>query len=709
MQKKNRRLILALDRLLSKSLIQQMLVLAGVILVLFAISFILLYITGDDWITYCDKKHISHWIFPLYLLIDPNAFNNLYTNDDVPISKTTLIISGITFMMGVLLFTGAFISILTNVISRRVEKHSDGLIHYLKSGHYIIMGYDDMVSSVIKDIFKRDSKAYILLLSAVDAKTLHEKLRKSLSDGQIDHVIINYGLRISKEFYEEIHLESAEEIFIVGYRAYPIHDAMNIECVDSICNYLKEHKDYNRPKRLTCVFEDLDTYQAFKTSEIFNDVKHLGIEFLPYNFHMTWAKQVLIEREYKGKNDVAIPYPSIYGNGITKETDKYVHIVFVGTSNFSVAFAMEAAQLLHFPNFHKKKLRTRITFIDKKADEEMSVFLTRNRHFFEIQPYTYRDLTDDTDQNDKHCRLHSDGIEDTDFLDTEFEFIKGDVFSERVQNEIRTWSNERDKQFLSIFLALTNQSDNFIMGMNMPDEVYDNEIPVFICQEKSDNFVYHLRIADRSNTLDRGKKEPKYYHVKDGELCDESRKNRYSNIYPFGMSDIPFTYDIVSIRRAKLINFLYNTEDHSVLAAMGSEQIWKKADELWDELSIALKWSNLYCAYNIQTKAATLRAMRGLSLDDSSHDFDELSQKEMEELAIVEHNRWNVEKLLMGYRKAKKDEDKYKHPEHATCLKMNKLNFIHHDIRPYEDLDEVKQHDFEIVKHIPWIMKMTEK
>ena len=81
----------------------------------------------------------------------------------------------------------------------------------------------------------------------------------------------------------------------------------------------------------------------------------------------------------------------------------------------------------------------------------------------------------------------------------------------------------------------------------------------------------------------------------------------------------------------------------------------------------------------------------------------------MEEIAIVEHNRWNVEKLLMGYRKAKEDEDKYKHPEHAKYLKRNKLNFIHHDIRPFEDLDKIRLLDYEIAKYIPWILKMTEQ
>ena len=78
-------------------------------------------------------------------------------------------------------------------------------------------------------------------------------------------------------------------------------------------------------------------------------------------------------------------------------------------------------------------------------------------------------------------------------------------------------------------------------------------------------------------------------------------------------------------------------------------------------------------------------------------------------MAKVKHNRWNVEKLLMGYRKARKEEDKYEHPEYVSKLKKNKNLYIHHDIRPYEDLDVIKELDREFSRYIPWIMKMTEK
>ena len=124
---------------------------------------------------------------------------------------------------------------------------------------------------------------------------------------------------------------------------------------------------------------------------------------------------------------------------------------------------------------------------------------------------------------------------------------------------------------------------------------------------------------------------------------------------------------------------------------------------------MALKWSNLYNAYAIRIKLATLRAMKGLDIDDTSQDTCPLSEKEASAMARVEHNRWNVEKLLMGYRKPHRDEDKYQYPQYAADLKKNKERFIHHDIRPFEQLAGITELDKEFSLYIPWIMRMTER
>lgn len=717
------------DRLLSTSIWKQFAVLFLCLCILLGLSYALLSFSNTDWTGFCNKHDIPKWLLPIYLLIDSNALNNLYVSDyntKHAVHGWMLAASTITFLCGAFVFNGIIISIVTNSIDRRVSKHKSGHIHYLKSGHYIIMGYDNMVPSIINHIFEKDNKAYILILSAFKSEDIYEKLCRVFSPKQLSHIIINYGHRMSKEYYKDIHLETAEYIYIVGQRDKSSHDARNVECVDSICDYLEQPGIKSRPSRITCVFEDLDTYAAFKTSEIFGRIKALDIEFIPYNFYAGWARQVFVKRFHKDRLNLGkqIKYPTVYGKEIKEDDDRYVHLVFVGTTNFAVAFAMEAAQVLHLPNGEKKK--TRISFIDLNADVEKDEFIVRNRHLFEIQPYIYRDFSSPSNSDAAEDGYRNDYIyfnedngykkEDSGFLDVEFEFIKGDVFSPKVQNLISDWAKEHnEKQYLSIFLAMSNEQKNFALGMNMPDAIYDNEIPVFIRQDRSDNFVSNLRHTDEG--IRNVAKRNTYTYIEGHEVKTKTLGGRYAHIYPFGMNDTAYSADETSLKCAKLINYLYCTmpsgnqfQSITVLNALSDSKVWADANEYWKELSVALKWSNLYNAYTLQLKLELLRIKRGLSLDETSKDFIALTDNEVEMLAKVEHNRWNVEKLLMGFRKPHKDEDKYEHDDKGmkAALEQNKKRFIHHDIRPYKQLDEVKELDKEFAKYIPWIIKMTE-
>lgn len=731
MKTKNyRRLWLLFDRALAQSLMRQLTILGVVLLVALGLSYLLLSLSGAEWQYFCEQEHINKFLLPIYLLIDSNAFNSLYMgNDAAYVHGWMLFASSIIFLIGAFIFNGVIIGIITNSIEQRVSSHREGHIHYLKSGHYIIMGYDDMVPSIITHIFEKDKEAYVLLMSAAEAEYIREKLRKVFSEKELKQIIINYGHRMSKDYYKDIHLETAEQIYIVGMRSVSAHDAINVECVDSICNYLEKLENKGFPKRITCVFEDLDTYAAFKTSEIFNRVNKLDIEFVPYNFYAGWAKQVFVKQCHKDMDrpKCEIFYPAVYGKkGICPDDKRYVHLVFVGTTNFSVAFAMEAANVLHFPNFRKENgyPRTLITFIDINADKEKDVFMTRNRHYFEVQSYYYQDLSKDS-MSDIRERIQptyfneANGYDtkDYDFLDVEFEFIKGDVFSSKVQTLIGQWAGETEKQYLSIFLALADQRQNFTFGMNMPDAVYDNEVPIFIRQDRSDNFVSNLRNVDED--IRSNQKKNTYFKVgTDGTLEQKVLGGRYANIYPFGMNDTAYSADEKSLKSAKLINFLYNTmpsdnkfQSIQDLDSISINQIRTEANRFWHDLPVALKWSNLYSAYTLRIKLATLRAMRGLEQSNTSLDTQSLSEGEAELMARTEHNRWNVEKLLMGYRKPHRDEDKYvaENGPFKDDLKRNKNRFIHHDIRPYEELDGVSELDKEFSRYIPWILKMAER
>ena len=741
MSRNRKKLWLFIDKALSQSFWTQLFILLVLLVILFGISYFFMWVVGcpDQGMNkFLNDTKISKFMVPLYLLIDTNALNNFYTRG---VSNWPLTISIITYLLGIFAFSGLIIGVITNLIDHRVQDYRNGLIHYLRKGHHIIMGYDDMVPSIIMDIFEKDKEKHrdtnILILTSYDVSKVKEKLQKSVAKDKLDKIIVNYGQKTASEYYKDIHLEKAEDIFVIGNRQQPAHDAVNVECVDSIYSYLEKIKSENKPKRIVCLFEDIDTFAALKTSEIFSKLKKLNMEFIPYNFYTGWTNQVFVKRQYREKNENAPQgYPAIYKNGIKPDDKKRVHMVIVGSNNFASTIATEAAHLHHFPNFDKdNSQKTRITFIDHNADHQMPLFFTRCRHFCEVQSYLYCDMTADNAQYSPeiHKELLSKEIDRHDFLDVEFEFIKGDVFSKQVQDLLRDWAVD-EQQYLSIFLAMTDQRNNFVMGMNMPDEVYENKTPIFIRQERADNFVTNLRKTDSD--------DHNYSCIANTDVKYSSRKGRYAYIYPFGMEDLAYCFDETSIKRAKLINYVYNflfeslgkllqkntnikddlkKELISVVEekkALPLDTTWSEANDQWKQLSVASKWSNFYFADNIQCKLDTLKAIRGKKISKD----DMLTEEEMKMIAVMEHNRWNVEKLFMGFRVAKPNEDFYKIKDiednnreqiadGAEKYKDNKKYlFIHSDIRPFNELNIKSTLLNEITAYcLPWILGMTEE
>lgn len=719
---------LRFDRMLAGSLWKQFVWIISILLITWGISYLCLSLSGTEWEQFCENHDVKPWLLPLYLLIDTNALNNLYIIDPNTVTPATgnsaivdvdtsshsvhgwlLVVSSVTYLVGLLIFNGIIISILSNWIAQRKENYTHGVSRYRYSGHYVIMGYDEMLPSVIADIIRRDSQANILVLSAVSSVIIRERLCKSVPKEHFDQIVVYYGHRIARDYYPDIQLEYAKEVYIVGKRSLPNHDAVNVECVESICSYLKDLKERKNCtyslKRITCVFEDIDTYTSFRTTDIFSDITNdLNIEFVPYNYYVSWARRIFVNKSYISKLDQKEhDYPCLCKNGIGLNDEHYVHLVFVGFSNFAVTFANEAANIFHFPNYEMAK--TKITFIERNADVEMPLFLTRNHHFFDVQPYYFSDYSEKGDKEIHKIisRLKFEG-KDADFLDVDFEFIKGDVFTSEVQSLLEGWAKD-EKQYLSIFLSMTNQRDNFALAMNMPDAVYNNEIPIFVRQDSSDNFITLLQQAD---TKAPRKGDPEYRKYENEKLFVKEAHGRYDHIYPFGMNDTSFFSDNTSFRRAKLINFLYQTADYGtnkfqsmeVLFAMSKDTIWKESEKFWKKQTVAEKWSNLYFAYSIDYKVRSFRVLNETGIE---------KEEALKVMSVVEHNRWNVEKLLMGYRKPKISEDMYnKSDDIAKKLKNNKNLFIHPQIRPFRELtDDMKQLDKEFNKYIPWIVSIA--
>jgi len=677
--------LLRFDRTFSETIWRQIFMLFGLFLILLIIGIIIC-----CFLPFGDKTtHLNGFERALYLLIDDNALNTIYTDN---FSMTcgrpiTIFFAVIGSLLGAIVFGGMLISVISNMLERRIENYRKGKNVYVKSGHYVILGYDEIVPSIIKQICTNPD-VYVLLQSSKPSEEIAEMIHSSIAQDCEERVIIKNGHRTSSQDLAELKLNKSAQIFIVGDRSLPSHDAMNIDCIEKVYKILEKNKEQGLPDSLVTVFEDLDTYAAMQVADLFDNIRSLGIEFIPYNFYADWAKQMFVDTD--GKR-----YPFVDGNGISPDSDKHVHLVIVGTSSFGVTLGIEAAKMLHFPNFKRGKNLTRITFIDLNADQERDLFMTRYRHFFEIQHHWYNDQW--------YPPTKFEGA-NADFLDVEFEFIKGDVYSVEIQKLIAKWASD-DKQLLSLIFAMRDSRHNMAIAMNLPDEVYESHIPVFIRQNTSSKFLTQLHT--------KSMKEEKKIVVENNEVKEIPLNGRYANLYPFGMTDIIFDINNRALIMAECINHLYSKCDELGWARIPTHEevttcSWEEIHDKWKKLPVALQWSNLYSAFNIAYRIHTIKAMRG-----SDDDITEITKKEAEELGRVEHDRWNVEKLLLGYRKPSEAEDYYSEKNFVDGQKVKEMKnahkalFIHCDIRPYTELDEIQEIDKEIIRYIPWFIDMA--
>lgn len=739
---------LKFDRTFSDKIWWQIIILLGFVLVALLIGLVICY-----FLTFGDNcKNVNFFEWALYLLIDGNALSNIYT-DNYPGGERpwgTLLFAILGSLLGVIVFGGMLISVLSNMLERRIENYRKGKNIYVKENHYVILGYDEIVPSIIKQICTNED-AYVLLQSSLPSEEIAEKIHSSIAQDCEKRVIIKNGHRTSDNDLEELKLNQACSIYIVGDRTKPSHDAMNIDCMEKVYNILEKNKDKGLPESITTVFEDPDTYAALQVTDLFENIRKLKVEirkgefkkveFIPYNFYADWAKQMFVNTDEDR-------YPFIDGDGISSKSDKHVHLVIVGTSNFGVTLGIEAAKMLHFPNFDGKNNRTEITFIDLNADKELQLFMTRSRHFFEVQEHKYGEFVKEGGKlvyKEETMPATVFSGDDANFLDIEFRFVKGDIYTNEVQDLITDWACD-DKQILSLIFAMRDSRSNMAIAMNMNDKVYERGTRIFIRQNTSSKFVDKVR--EMSQTIKKKR------IIDDNGTTKTIRiKGRYSNVYPFGMTDIIFDINKQVQQMAECINYIYHyyydnnylvdengnpiqgenvgdkdkkelTLSHqlrqhgeSILQGMmkyNKELVLKNAHQLWIKIKVSDQWSNLYSAYNIGFRERSLNA-------EGYKDCRNLSAETLLKMAEIEHNRWNVEKLLMGFRKPQEEEDayqldlnQYKEKQRKGVFSVfkktnNKNHYIHGDIRPFNQLNEIQEIDKEIIRFIPWFIKMTNK
>ena len=238
-------------------------------------------------------------------------------------------------------------------------------------------------------------------------------------------------------------------------------------------------------------------------------------------------------------------------------------------------------------------------------------------------------------------------------------------------------------------ISRTGITQNYDLAFTLPDAVYDKKILVLVAMSKAEV----METVSLSNSM-------------------------YSEVHPIGMINKGHDVSMPVMQMAKRLNYFYSCSfsGKGVPTSMPKDEI----EEKWaQQTSVALRFSNIYNSMTLPTK------MRSLGHDENDWDkFYALTKDEIRQTAAVEHNRWSVERLILGFRPPT-DSERAEIEENIEQLaaarrrgekselndfkNMYKKRKIHYDLCSYAELgidktgQDVRIYDYDLTACIPLI------
>ena len=572
--------------------------------------------------------------------------------------------------VGTMFFTAFLISTLSNILTNRAASHRKGFLRYWFSDHVLILGGSKVAVGILRSIAAdaQQRKKEVVILTNQDAEELWAHIKPLLTEKeQKVKLTIYHGERNMDKELLNSQVDRASVIYIIGEDKESEHDSINVDCWKRV----RKHR-----KCASAMAQCYLLLERNASTYVFNalpreDTKTLETTIV--NRLDSVAQQVLIGDDKR---------PEVYTidrGRVVERSKMYVHLVVAGMTQMGYAMATTAAHLCHYPNFDEKtgKCRTKITFIDPNAEEEMKMFKGRYPGLFELSHSWFLRDSSDLSNRDNQNKLN-DGFGD--FLDVEWEFVKGSVVDDWVRKMLLEWKDDKE-QILTLAFCGEDAERNMAQALYLPQAFF--------------------RHVDESRPLTDRDPLIWVYQPENSALADTAHEQvgRYMNLLPFGTMTGSFDSRMGKrLAASKRINYLYQNK---VFEKMGEPEV---LDRLWRGLSYAEKMSNIYAANSIYGKYRSMGIKEGESVPDAAVDI----------LARMEHARWNMEKLLVGFSalpKEKRDELNTKLNNNDPNVKeeikrLKNEDFKHKDIAPYDELrDESKEYDKAIVRNLAVVIK----
>lgn len=640
--------------------------------------------------------------------------------------KGEYISSMLVGLIKVFLFNGIFIATMVGLFNRRIQSIRNGEVRYHQKSlqnlsYAIVIGANEVASSVIRNLLRGDGKKekndYVILHTSTSVKNARKVLSSHLTTSELRRVIFYHGLRDSLDEIQDLHLDHATEIFILGEntswdKGETYHDAMNMRCFNLILQVLQEKYSTTNfhPIKCTVLFEYHTTSSIFQFSDIDENARNL-VEFIPFNRHEEWAKNVFVRLKAQDLIDSnneesqnSIQYEPLDGGKLTPKTDKHVHLVVVGMSKMGVALGVQALYQAHYPNIQEcPNQRTRITFIDTNADKEMAFFKGRYATLFELAINRYIETTknesyskDWVDPLKKNKQWQHLTDKDESFLDVEIEFIKGSIESDRVRTILSEISKD-DKAILTIAICLTQTHQSIAASLYMPIDVYKskNLLQILVNQPEASDVVTNL-------TKNKN-------HI------------RYEKLRPFGMLFAEYIASESDSYKSMLVNRAYDVIKYNMEWPTNIHEM-PEVVEAWKNLKICNRYSNINYVDSISQKLRCILNVKEVPSDKLQSTLETAIKNNEFALAVCEHNRWNLQQLLLGFTPCSKEKDELL-IQLVVAGKMDEVNTekgtlkssyerIHPNICDYNHLamvdPEAQPYDTKLNAAIPRILMLVD-
>lgn len=577
-------------------------------------------------------------------------------------------------LVGTMFFTAFLISTLSNILTNRAASHRKGYLHYYFSDHVLILGGSKVTVGILKSIAADEQlrKKEVVILTNQDAEELWVHTVPLLTEEERKvKLLIYHGERNMDKALRFSQAELASVIYIIGEDMEKEHDSINVDCWKRV-RALRDAKSKTMAQCYMLLERNASTYVFSALPK--EDTRTMETTIV--NRLESVAQQVLIGDDKRWRD-----YTLDRGAVVTG-SKKYVHLVVLGMTQMGYAMASTAAHLCHYPNFDEEgtpPIRTKITFIDPNAEEEMKMFKGRYPGLFELSHSCYRE---DGMKEEEKDPLPGYG----DFLDVEWEFIKGSVVDEWVRKKLEKWKND-ENQVLTLAFCGEEAERNMAQALYLPGD--------------------YFRYVEKGETLTERDPVIWVYQMENSAMVETAHEQvgRYANVFPFGTMTDSFDSRMGKrLTAAKRINYLYQKQNKGEVYSTMARQ--EELDRMWQGLSYAEKMSNIYAANSIYSK------FRSMGIDERGVVGPFTDENLIKQLAKMEHARWNMEKLLVGFRPMPEEERdvinaNINNQEVKKRIKeLKSQKFVHKDINKYKKLpEESKKYDIAIVRNLADVIK----